>query len=148
MGNIKEEEDMVGFVYLCFKLVSLVSVEHVRFTHKLITWPLCLLLDLSHRLEKDLALCRICHHQWISTGAPCHCLSGSGTAAQGAKSQLECARLRGNSEVAFETISLPGVHPYPSCPSGGSLRSPPLLPTCVGQKEINYMNTEVFIWPG
>lgn len=39
MRNIKEEEDVVGFVYLCFKLVSLVSVKHVRFTHKLITWP-------------------------------------------------------------------------------------------------------------
>lgn len=30
---------MVGFVYLCFKLVSLVSVEHVKFTHKLTTCP-------------------------------------------------------------------------------------------------------------
>lgn len=69
--------------------------------------------------------------------------SGSGAAAQGANSQLECARLRDNSEVAFETISLLGVHPYPSCPSGGSLRSPPQLPTCVGKKEINY--TEMFI---
>lgn len=38
MRNIKEE-DVVGFVYLCFKLVSLVSVEHVTVTHKLIPWP-------------------------------------------------------------------------------------------------------------
>lgn len=51
----------------------------------------------------------MCHHQWISTGARwCHC-----HLAQGANSQLECARLGDNSEVAFETISLPGVHPCP-----------------------------------
>lgn len=103
---------------------------------------MCLLLDLSHRLEKHLALCRMCHHQWISAGARWWPLFiWLRCSSPGCQQPAQCARLRDNSEVAFETISRPGVHPYPSCPSGGSLRSAPQLPTRVGKKEINYTHT-------
>lgn len=39
MRRVQEEEDVVGFVCLCFELVSLVSVPHVKFTHQLSAWP-------------------------------------------------------------------------------------------------------------